>query len=144
MAVETKELALGFKAPLFTLFDVISGSEKSLEELKGRKATVIMFICNHCPYVKHVIKAIVRLAKDYLIKDVSFIAISSNDVIKYLADAPEKMKEFARENDFPFPYLYDATQNVARDYDAACTPEFYIFDRELSLRYHGQMDDVRP
>ena len=144
MAIETKELPVGIKAPSFTLPNVISGENKSLEELRGKEATVVMFICNHCPYVKHVIKGITQLAENYKNREVSFIAINSNDVVKYPADAPDKMKVFARENNFPFPYLFDESQDVAKRYEAACTPEFYIFDAELKLRYHGQMDDSRP
>lgn len=144
MAVETKNISAGFKAPGFRLPDVISGRGKSLNDLKGEKATVIMFICNHCPYVKHVIEGIVKVASDYKTKPVSFVAISSNDVEKYPEDSPSKMKEFAIENNFPFPYLYDESQDVAKSFDAACTPEFYVFDAELKLQYHGQMDDSRP
>jgi peroxiredoxin len=144
MAVETKNISIGFKAADFKLPDVVSGKEISLEQLRGTEATVVMFICNHCPYVKHVIKGIVDVAATYKDKLVSFIAINSNDADKYPDDAPDKMKEFSMENNFSFPYLYDETQDVARSYEAACTPEFYLFDRELRLKYHGQMDDSRP
>ena len=144
MAVETKNLPTGFKAPAFELPDIVSGQKKNLKNLKGEKATVIMFICNHCPYVKHVINEIVNITHFYKNSPVSFIAINSNDAEKYPEDAPDKMIEFAKVNQFPFPYLYDETQEVAKSYDAACTPEFYVFDGELNLRYHGQMDDSRP
>ena len=144
MAAETKPLPTGMKAPGFNLIDEISGKEYFLEHLKGEKATVIMFICNHCPYVKHVIKEIVEVANDYRHKGVAFVAINSNDAVKYPEDSPEKMKAFAAEHAFTFPYLYDETQETAKNYDAACTPEFYVFDDDLRLQYHGQIDDSRP
>lgn len=133
-------LPLGTKATDFKLLDTTSGKEKNLSELKSDKATVIMFICNHCPFVKHVQQELTKLAKDYLAKGVAFIAISSNDVNNYPDDAPEKM----RAMDYPFPYLYDETQLVAKAYDAACTPDFYIFNKEMKLVYRGQLDDSRP
>lgn len=144
MAVETKNLPTGFKAPAFELPDIVSGQNKNLKDLKGERATVIMFICNHCPYVKHVINEIVNIANFYKNKSVSFIAINSNDSEKYPEDAPDKMTEFAKVNQFTFPYLYDETQEVAKSYNAACTPEFYVFDKNLILKYHGQLDDSRP
>lgn len=137
-------LPLGTMAPDFTLHDVISGEQRSLEELKSDKATVIMFICNHCPYVKHVQKGLVELANDYIPRGVSFIAINSNDVQNYPDDSPENMKKVAYRLNYPFPYLFDETQQVARSYDAACTPDFYIFDSGMKLVYRGQMDDSRP
>jgi peroxiredoxin len=135
---------LGTKAPDFTLEDVVSGEKKSLSELKSDKATVIMFICNHCPFVKHVQDELVRLANDYIPKGVSFVAISSNDADNYPQDSPEKMKEVAEEKGYPFPYLFDETQEVAKAYQAACTPDFYIYDGDLKLVYRGQLDDSRP
>lgn len=140
----TTLIPLGFAAPAFTLPDTISGNVKSLDELRSDKATVIMFICNHCPFVVHVKDELVRLANDYIPKGISFIAISSNDVEKYPQDGPGKMKEFAAVNKFPFPYLYDETQDVARAYSAACTPDFSIFDKDLKCIYRGQLDDSRP
>lgn len=137
-------LALGTKAFPFTLPDTVTGKMMSLSDLKSDIATVIMFICNHCPYVKHVQSELVRLAKDYQPKGISFIAISSNDIEQYPEDSPEKMKEVALQLGYPFPYLYDETQEVARQYQAACTPDFYIFDRHLRLVYRGQLDDSRP
>ena len=137
-------LPLGTIAPGFTLLDTISGKEMSLGSLKAEKATVIMFICNHCPYVKHVNQGIVQVAKDYQEKGVGFIAISSNDVVNYPQDGPELMKETAEAEEYPFPYLYDATQEVAKAYEAACTPDFYVFDGELRCVYRGQLDDSRP
>ncbi len=140
----TTLIPLGFPAPAFSLPDTVSGKVISLDELKSDKATVIMFICNHCPFVVHVIDELVRIANDYIPKGVSFIAISSNDVVKYPQDGPEMMKEFAAVKSLPFPYLYDETQDVARAYSAACTPDFSIFDRELKCVYRGQLDDSRP
>jgi peroxiredoxin len=143
-AVPSKMIPLGTKAPDFSLPDTVSGKTLSLSKLKSQKATVIMFICNHCPYVKHVNHELVRLANDYIPKGVAFIAISSNDVAQYPEDAPDKMKEVAKRLGYPFPYLYDESQEVARAYDAACTPDIYIFDKDLKLAYRGQLDDSRP
>ncbi|MFN8259719.1 MAG: thioredoxin family protein [Chitinophagales bacterium] len=143
-ATETIRIPLGFKAPDFTLPDTVSGEDLSLHQLKGDKATVVMFICNHCPYVKHVNKQLVSLANDYTSRGISFIAISSNDVQNYPQDGPELMKENARMEQYPFPYLYDETQEVAKAYHAACTPDFSIFDKDLLCVYRGQLDDSRP
>ena len=140
----TTQIPLGFEAPKFELPDTVSGEIKSLNELAGTKGTVIMFICNHCPYVKHVIHGIIDLARDYIPRGIAFIAISSNDADNYPDDSPEKMKILAESLDFPFPYLYDEDQDVARAYSAACTPDFSIFDQELKCVYRGQMDDSRP
>ncbi|OQP63022.1 thioredoxin family protein [Niastella populi] len=137
-------IPLGKKAPGFTLYDTVSGNNLSLQKLKGTTGTVIMFICNHCPFVKHVNAQLVQLGNDYKNKGVSFIAISSNDVAGYPQDGPEQMKLVAEELKYPFPYLYDATQDVAKAYQAACTPDFFIFDGNLSLAYRGQLDDSRP
>lgn len=137
-------LPLGTKAPGFKLKDAIDGRIKSLDELRSDKATVIMFICNHCPYVKHVQKGLVELAKDYIKKGVSFIAINSNDVEKYSEDSPENMKKVADRLAYPFPYLFDETQETARSYKAACTPDFYVFNEDMKLVYRGQMDESRP
>ncbi len=141
---ESNMLPLGTKAPNFELPDSISGRKLKLSDVYGEKATVVMFICNHCPYVNHLNKEIVKLARDYANSDVGFVAISSNDVDKYPADAPDKMKLKAEELGYTFPYLYDETQEVAKAYDAACTPDFYVFDRNLELMYRGQFDDSRP
>ena len=140
----TTPIPLGFKAPGFTLPDTVSGDMLSLEEMTSDKGTVVMFICNHCPYVKHVIEGIVRLAEDYIPRGIAFIAISSNDVENYPDDHPEKMKELAEKLKFPFPYLYDESQEVAKTYSAACTPDFNIFDGDLKCVYRGQLDDSRP
>lgn len=137
-------LALGTKAPDFSLVDTISNNILSLSDLQGEKGTVIMFICNHCPFVIHVNKALVKLANDYKKKGVGFIAISSNDVMNYPQDGPDKMKDHAKAVGYPFPYLYDDTQDIAKAYDAACTPDLYVFDDNLELTYRGQLDDSRP
>lgn len=137
-------LPLGTIAPDFTLPDTVSGAALSLAELKSPIATVVMFICNHCPYVLHLRTGLANLARDYQSRDVSFVAISANDVEHYPDDAPERMTAFAKANGFTFPYLYDETQDVARAYEAACTPDFYVFDGALKLVYRGQFDDSRP
>ena len=137
-------LPLGTQAPFFDLPDVISGENKTLHQLKGEKGTVIMFICNHCPFVKHVNEEIVRLANDYRVTGFGFIAISSNDVSTHPQDGPEEMYKTAEKENYPFPYLYDESQDVARAYDAACTPDFYVFDETLKLEYRGQLDNSRP
>lgn len=137
-------LPLGTQAPHFTLMDVVSQKQISLKSMQHAKATVIMFICNHCPYVKHVNPQLTQLAKDYLPKGVNFIAISANDIAAYPADSPEKMVITAKEMDYPFPYLFDETQEVARAYQAACTPDFFVLDTDYALVYRGQLDDSRP
>ncbi|MBT8221767.1 MAG: thioredoxin family protein [Eudoraea sp.] len=137
-------LPLGTSAPDFNLYNTVTGEELSLEQARGDKATVVMFICNHCPFVIHVNEALVRLANTYQKQGVGFIAISSNDVENYPQDAPHLMKETAEKLGYPFPYLYDETQEVARAYQAACTPDLYLFDSNLSLVYRGQLDDSRP
>lgn len=136
-------IPLGTELPAFELPDPSSGRDFSSVELSG-KICVIMFICNHCPYVKHVNQQLVKLANDYLKRDVVFVAISSNDVEKYPEDAPEKMKEVARSLGYQFPYLYDESQETAKAFNAACTPDFYVFDRNHKLVYRGQLDDSRP
>lgn len=137
-------LPLGTEAPNFKLLDTISNTLSSLEDLKGKKGTVVMFICNHCPFVKHVNEELVRLCNDYRVTGFGFVAISSNDVENYPQDSPEQMRKTAREQGYPFPYLYDPSQEVAKAYDAACTPDFYLFDENLSLVYRGRFDDSRP
>lgn len=137
-------LPLGTIAPEFTLADTVSDNVMSLQAIKGNHGTVIMFICNHCPFVIHINTEIVKLANDYTAKGIHFIAISSNDVVNYPADSPELMKQNAINEGYTFPYLYDETQEVAKAYDAACTPDFYIFDANLKLAYRGQLDDSRP
>lgn len=141
---ESNMLPLGTFAPEFNLPDTVSGKSFSFQDLVSDKATVIMFICNHCPYVIHVNEEIVRLAKEYQSKGVSFVAISSNDAENYPQDGPDKMKEHAEKEGYPFPYLYDEDQSVARAYDAACTPDFYVFDADTKLVYRGRLDESRP
>jgi peroxiredoxin len=141
---QSNPFPLGTKAPEFSLLDQVSGKILSLNDLRSEKATVILFICNHCPYVRHINEGLVKLANRYIHKGVSFIAINSNDPVRYPEDSPERMTDFALENHYPFPYLFDEDQKVAKAYDAACTPEFYLFDGDLLLVYHGQMDDSRP
>ena len=142
--VASSMLALGTYAPQFSLLDMVSGKVISLKEKQDSVATVILFICNHCPYVKHVNQEIVRLAQDYLPKGVRFLAINANDIEHYPDDSPENMKKTAREQGYPFPYLFDETQEVAKAYQAACTPDFFVFDKNKMLVYRGQLDDSRP
>lgn len=137
-------LPLGTIAPDFKLKDVSSGQLVALKNNQSYIATVIMFICNHCPYVKHTNPEMARVARDYTSKGIRFIAISSNDVMNYPDDSPEQMKDTAEKEQYPFPYLYDETQEVARSYQAACTPDFYVFNSQLALVYRGQFDDSRP
>ena len=137
-------VSLGTIAPEFNLPDVTSDKIVSLNSLKGEKGTLIMFICNHCPYVKHVNNTIVELANKFQSEKVNFIAISSNDVENYPDDSPELMKINAFEYNFSFPYLYDESQKIAKEYDAACTPDFYLYSHDLKLVYRGQLDDSRP
>ncbi|MBU1368480.1 MAG: thioredoxin family protein [Bacteroidetes bacterium] len=140
----TKPIPLGFIAPEFRLKDQISGNMLTYNAIKGDKATLVMFICNHCPYVKHVIHELVAIGNDYLPKGIGMVAINSNDAVNYPQDSPEKMKEFAAENAFPFPYLFDESQEVASAYDAACTPDFNLFDSNNQCVYRGQLDASRP
>ncbi|OEK08880.1 alkyl hydroperoxide reductase [Flavivirga aquatica] len=137
-------LPLGTSAPQFSLLDTISNSILNLNDIKGNKGTVIMFICNHCPFVIHVNSEIVSIANTYTKKGISFIAISSNDAINYPQDSPENMTIHAKNESYPFPYLYDESQEIAKAYDAACTPDFYVFDEVLKLNYRGQLDNSRP
>lgn len=137
-------LPLGTKAPDFNLPDTISDGFLNLETLKGKKGTVVMFICNHCPFVIHVNSELVAIANSYFKKGIGFVAISSNDALNYPQDGPEKMKIHAKNEEYPFPYLFDETQSTAQAYDAACTPDFYVFDKNLKLSYRGQLDDSRP
>jgi len=137
-------LALGTKAPEFNLFNTVDGSHVQLQDAKGKNGTVILFICNHCPFVVHVNDELTSIANDYAKKDIGFIAISSNDAKTYPQDGPDQMTTHAKNIGYPFPYLYDESQEVARAYDAACTPDIYVFDTDLELEYRGQLDDSRP
>ena len=137
-------VALGTLAPNFYLKDTNSSEWFSFQDLKGEKGTLVVFICNHCPFVHHLIDEIVMIANDYRVQGIGIISISSNDVLKFPQDNPELMSEFAFQNKFEFPYLYDVTQEVAKAYNAACTPDFFLFDNQDTLVYHGQLDDSRP
>ena len=137
-------IPLGTFAPSFTLSDSVTGKIMSLSSLQGVNSTVVMFICNHCPYVKHINAELVKIANYYSAQGVQFIAISSNDSTENQEDSPAQMKVVANNLGYPFPYLYDELQAVAKAYDAACTPDFYVFNKELKLVYRGQLDDARP
>ena len=137
-------MPLGTQAPDFELPDTVSGRSLRLADVRGDRATVVMFICNHCPYVVHVNDELVRLARDYQQRGVGFVAISANDVDDYPQDGPDKMKEAAEALGYPFPYLYDETQRVAKAYDAACTPDFFVFDSDLKCAYRGRLDGSTP
>ena len=137
-------LALGTAAPAFSLPDVVSGKTVSLDDFASKKALLVMFICRHCPYVKHVQQEIARIGRDYAAKDVGIVAISANDAGTYPEDAPQSLKEMAEELGFRFPFLYDDSQDVAKAYTAACTPDFFVFDENRKLVYRGQLDGSRP
>ena len=137
-------LPLGTQAPDFLLPDVVSKENAAYVSVEGKKGTVLLFICNHCPYVVHVMEELVAIADDYKEKGIGFAAISSNDVENYPADSPDKMVEFAKQYRFNFPYLYDETQEVAKAYSAACTPDIFVFDTDMKLYYRGRMDESRP
>jgi peroxiredoxin len=141
---ESNSIQLGSTAPKFSLTDTVSDSVKSLQDCSGSKGTLIMFICNHCPFVKHINNTIASLAKEYQALGISFVAISSNDIENYPMDAPELMKKVAEEESYSFPYLYDESQQVAKDYGATCTPDIFLYDENQKLYYHGQLDDSRP
>lgn len=137
-------LALSTPAPDFQLPDVTTGETISLETFADKKALLVMFICRHCPFVKHVQNELAKIGKEYVPKGVGIVAISSNSVQTHPDDAPDKLKEMAQELDFNFPYCYDETQEVAKKYTAACTPDFFIFDGDRQLVYRGQLDESRP
>jgi len=137
-------IPLGTQAPSFRLVDVCQNQYVTLEELRSDIATVIMFICNHCPYVKHIQTKLVEVANHYQKKGIHFIAINSNDTKAYPADNPANMILEAKKFNYPFPYLFDETQEVAKAYRAACTPDFYIFDTQLKCVYRGRFDDATP
>jgi len=141
---ESEMLALGTSAPDFVLKDVVTGHEVSTQGLEIPKGLLVMFICRHCPFVKHLEKALAELGHDYEGSSVGIVAISSNDAANYPDDAPASLAGQARNLGFTFPYLFDETQEVARAYDAQCTPDFFLFDNGLKLVYRGQFDDSRP
>ncbi len=140
---ESTMLALGTPAPGFALEDVVSGRLVSLADFKDKKALLVMFICRHCPYVKHLQTGLARLGQDYFDQPVGIVAISSNDADTYPDDSPGSLREMATELGFTFPLCYDRTQDVARAYHAACTPDFFVFDGQQKLVYRGQFDDSR-
>ena len=137
-------LELNTKAPEFQLPDVVSGKTISLDTFAGKKALLVMFICRHCPFVKHIQTDLAQLGKDYKEKNVGIVAISANNADQYPEDAPEKLKQMAEELGFTFPFCYDETQETAKAYTAACTPDFFLFNAERKLVYRGQLDDSRP
>jgi peroxiredoxin len=142
--MQSAMLELGTVAPAFSLPDVTTGRTITLDSFAGSKALLVMFICRHCPFVVHVQGELARLGRDYGSKGVGIVAISANDADTYPDDAPERLREQAVEQGFPFPYCYDETQQVARAYEAVCTPDFFLFDAERRLVYRGQLDDTRP
>ena len=135
---------IGTLAPNFELLDTKTDQTMRLSDLKGEKGTAIFFICNHCPFVVHVNEELVRIANEYSAKGIGFIAISINNIETHPQDGPDFMKKHAEAQRYPFPYLYDETQEVAKAYDAACTPDLYLFDADMKATYHGQLDDSRP
>ncbi|MGF1495191.1 MAG: thioredoxin family protein [Microcoleaceae cyanobacterium] len=141
---ESTMLSLGTPAPDFQLPDVVSGQTISLETFDGKQALLVMFICEHCPFVKHVQTELAKLGQDYGPKNVGIVAISANSVKTHPADAPENLKRMAENLKFNFPYCYDETQAVAHSYTAACTPDFFLFDGDRKLVYRGQLDESRP
>jgi peroxiredoxin len=143
MAIESTMLALGTPAPPFSLPEPATGATVSLDDLTG-PALVVTFICNHCPYVKHVAAGLAELGRDLADRGVAMVGISSNDVVTYPQDGPDQMVTEARGHGWTFPYLYDETQGVARAFSAACTPDTFVFDGERRLVYRGQLDDSRP
>lgn len=144
MAMTSTMLQLGSTAPPFAIQDVVTGQLYSLDSFVAKAGLLVMFICRHCPYVVHVEQELARLGHDYQNTNLGIIAISSNDPINYPDDAPPKLKEMAVRLGFTFPFCHDETQEVAKAYRAACTPEFYLFDQDRRLTYHGQLDDSRP
>lgn len=144
MAIQSTMLALGTTAPPFALPDIAGGKTVSLEDFAASRALLVAFICNHCPYVKHVLDAFVAFAREYAPRGLAVVAISSNDVTRYPEDSPDEMEKLAREKNFTFPYLYDESQFVARAYHAVCTPDFFLFDNNRRLVYRGQFDGSRP
>lgn len=141
---QSNMLTLGTEAPDFALPDVVSGRTVRRDDFRGSQALLVMFICAHCPYVKHIEKTLGKLGADYSGKPIALIAISANDADNYPADQPEGLRAQAKANGFTFPYLYDESQAVARAYQAACTPDFFLFDADRKLVYRGQYDSSRP
>lgn len=144
MATSSAMLPLGTAAPAFTLRDVVSGQTYSLDSFSGRAALLVMFICRHCPYVQHVEEELARIGRDYAKTGLGMVAVGSNDPATYPDDAPARLKDMAERLGFGFPFCFDETQETAKAYRAACTPDFYLFDRDRRLAYRGQLDDSRP
>ncbi|ROL57071.1 thioredoxin family protein [Bacteroidetes/Chlorobi group bacterium Naka2016] len=143
-ATESKMIPLGTEVPYFKLQDAVTGYWVSTDDLRDGKPLLVMFICNHCPYVMHIIEKLVEISREFIEKGVNIVAINPNDYSAYPEDSPEKMIEYSKKYDYPFPYLIDDTQEVARKFDAACTPDFFLFDSNMQLIYRGQFDDSRP
>jgi peroxiredoxin len=144
MAVQSQMMSLGTKAPDFELTDAVSGRTVSIGDFAGKSGLLVMFICNHCPYVQHVRDELARLGRDYQDSDLAIVAISSNDIEAYPSDSPEAMKTEAETYGYVFPYLFDESQSVAASYAAMCTPDFFLFDDDRSLVYRGRLDGSRP
>jgi len=144
MAMQSTMLALGTGAPPFRLQDAASAKPVDLTDFQGSRALLVAFICNHCPYVKYILDGFVAFAREYRSRGLAVVAISSNDVAAYPADSPDEMAQLAQAKEFTFPYLYDESQTVARAYDAACTPDFFLFDGERRLIYRGRFDGSSP
>lgn len=144
MAMASSMLPLGTSAPAFQLRDVVTGQTYSLNSFTDKRALLVMFICRHCPYVVHVEQELAKIGRDYQKTDMGIIAISSNDAVGYPDDAPPKLKEMAQRLGFTFPFCHDESQEVAKAYRAACTPDFYLFDQDRHLAYRGQLDESRP
>ena len=144
MSMASVMLPLGTAAPAFSLPDVVSGKTYSLDSFAGKAALLIMFLCRHCPYVQHVEREVAKIGQDYQETSLGIIGISSNDPANYPDDAPERLKDMAQRLHYRFPFCFDASQEVAKAYKAACTPDFYLFDGQRRLVYRGQLDDSRP
>ena len=144
MALQSATAALGTAAPAFRLLDTASGKSVDLKDSAASRALLVAFLCNHCPYVKHILDGFVAFAREYGARGLAVVAISSNDVLAYPADSPGQMTKLAQAKGFTFPYLYDESQEVARAYGAACTPDFFLFDSDRRLVYRGQFDGGRP
>ena len=140
----TKNIPLGFEAPNFKLPEPLTGKMVNLNDIKGEKGTLVMFICNHCPFVIHVFDELISIGNDYKDIGVGIVAINSNDIVNYPDDHPDKMKALAEKKKIPFPYLFDETQDIAKAYNAACTPDFNLFDANGKCVYRGQLDGARP
>ncbi|MEC9373148.1 MAG: thioredoxin family protein [Planctomycetota bacterium] len=143
-ATASTMLPLGTKMPSFTLTDPATGNTVGSDSFRGLPAVVVAFICNHCPFVHHIREELAAFGRECRGMGVAVVAINSNDVEKYPDDAPEKMVEEAEAQGYTFPYLFDSTQEVAKKFHAACTPDFFVFDREMKLAYRGQFDETRP